>query len=80
MKNIISSDGAVAQQVVDFLNSQSLQRRENVRCKSCGSPMQYREFHFWLSGSGMTWNLRLPVCASCAQPKAHEAVVHSKVA
>jgi hypothetical protein len=80
MKNSINSDGTVALQIADFLNSQSLLRRENANCENCGSPMQYREFHFWLAGSGMTWNVGLPVCASCAQPKTHKALVHRKAA
>jgi hypothetical protein len=80
MKNSINSDGTVAQQIVDFLNSQSIPRRENASCESCGSEMQYREFHFWLAGSGMTWNIRLPVCARCAHPKAHEELIHSNAA
>jgi hypothetical protein len=81
MKNSLkSTDGAVARQIVDFLNSQSLQRRENASCESCGVQMQYREFQFWMAGSEMTWNIRLPVCASCAHLEAYEALAHSKAA
>jgi hypothetical protein len=81
MKNDVkSTDGLVAEQITDFLNSQSLQRHGNVTCESCGSKMQHREFHFWLAGTGMTWNIRLPVCVRCAQPKAHKGLGHSEAA
>ena len=80
MKNgVKSADGMVAQ-IAGFLNSQSIQSREDANCESCGLQMQYREFHFWLCGTGMTWNIRLPVCAACAQQEAHEARSHRHAA
>jgi len=81
MKNDVkSTDGLVAEQITDFLNSQSLQRHGNVTCESCGSKMNYREFHFWLAGNGMAWNIRLPVCAICVQPKVNKLPAHRDAA
>ncbi len=68
MKNSVNPAGlSVAEQFVDFLNSQELFRPENANCESCGSKMHYKEFQFWLAGTGMSWSIRLPVCAKCAQ-------------
>jgi hypothetical protein len=73
MKNSVNSaDITVGQQLADFLDAQSILRRESANCESCGSKMQYRELQFWLAGTRMTWNIRLPVCASCAQAKVHK--------
>jgi hypothetical protein len=81
MKNSVNSaDITVGQQLADFLDSQSILRRESANCESCGSKMQYREVHFWLAGTPMTWNIRLPVCASCAQAKVHKPLAHSEAA
>src|SRR5712692_7802645 len=51
MKNSVNPAGlSVAEQFVDFLNSQELFRPENANCESCGSKMHYKEFQFWLAG------------------------------
>ncbi len=59
MKNSVNPAGlSVAEQFVDFLNSQELFRPENANCESCGSKMHYKEFQFWLAGTGMSWSIR----------------------
>lgn len=81
MKNRVdSADITVAQQLADFLDSRSILHRESMNCENCGSKMQYREFHFWLAGTPMTWHIRLPVCASCAQSRVHKPLGHSEAA
>ena len=74
MKNGVKSTNGMVAQIADFLNFQSIQSREDANCESCGSQMQYREFHFWLSGTGMTWNIRLPVCTACARQEDHQGL------
>jgi hypothetical protein len=81
MKKIVnSSRSSVAEQVVDFLNSRELLRPENLSCESCGSKMEYKEFQFWLAGTGMSWNMRLPVCAKCAQKEIRKALGQNEAA
>jgi hypothetical protein len=77
MKNSVHSAGiSVAEQFVDFLNSRELLHPENTSCESCGSKMQYKEFQFWLAGTGMSWNILLPVCARCTQLEIRKTLGH----
>ena len=75
-----STNGVMVEQIANFLDSQSIQHREDASCESCGSKMKYREFHFWLAGNGMAWNIRLPVCAICVQPKVNKLPAHRDAA
>jgi len=75
-----SADTAVGRQLVEFLDSQSILHHEQAICATCGSKMQYREFHFWLAGTGMTWDVTVPVCPGCAQPKNHKVLEHQHAA
>ena len=59
----------LVRELADFLDSQSISRREDQHCDNCGLIMQSEEFHFWLSGTQRTWNIPLPVCPICAQLK-----------
>jgi hypothetical protein len=70
MKNDVkSAHGALGQQLAELLYSQSIVPLKNANCEICGSRMQFKEFHFWLAETAMTWNIRLPVCATCAGPR-----------
>jgi len=71
MKSSVNSAGRIelVQKLANFLDSQSIPRPEKTNCERCGSKMEQRELHFWLSGTQMTWNIPLPVCPICAQPK-----------
>ena len=75
-----SAETRVSRQLVEFLDSQSILHREHAICANCGSKMQYREFHFWLAGTGMTWDITVPVCPGCAQPKNHKLLDHQHAA
>lgn len=58
------SKAQILQSIKDFLDAEASHPKLR-QCRYCGSAMEFVQANFLLGGTGMNWNVSLPVCPVC---------------